>query len=449
MSRSFQKNTTLSPEAWPDLTNPFIFITISTKETHRKAAIHLKKLTAAKRRVIHRKGLIMELIRSHGHLSKNNLYKLLEYSISTIISTVDDMYREGIICKDGISNSSVGRPAVYYTLNADYGYTIGIDINAGSIHLVLINLKRETVCSVSDSFSQPKITLAEITQRVLEMLDEILRSFSKRPRILCIGVSAPGLIDIHSGKILYYSYFPNEQQFPIVEILSERYNCPIYIEKSLNCLAVAFMEHSNKEARDIILVSIRTGVGMSFLLNGSIYRGHTGQAGEIGHLRLPNSTSVCKCGKIGCLDSEVSIYAIIKKMDALLGKTTGDDNQKLSAAVKIAKFVEFVNANQPDCVHILDEICYFLGYAVSQLINLFNPSDILFYGEITQCGQIFLDHLEKYVDINHLTPNFQPANLSIVDLSNYAFADGAAYYALDTLISNAPHLGQIMTSQTE
>ena len=391
----------------------------------------MKKLTAAKRRVIHRKKLIIDLIRSHGQLSKNDLCKLLEYSISTVISTVDDMYRDGIIQKDGIKSPSIGRPAMYYSLNPDYGYSIGIDINAGSIHLVLTNLKRETVCSDQESFTQPKITLAEITQRVLEMIDEMLRSFSKKPRILCIGVSAPGLVDMKDGKILYYSYFPDEQQFPIVDILHKQYDCPIYIEKSLNCLAVAFMEHSGKDVRDIILVSIRTGVGMSCLLNGSIYRGHTGQAGEIGHLRLPNSTSVCKCGKIGCLDSEVSIYAIIRKMDALLGETAVAGNRKLSTAEKIAQFVEFVNANQPDCVHILDEICYYLGYAVSQLVNLFNPSDILFYGEITQCGQIFLDHLEKYADINHLTPNFQPANLSIVNLSSYAFAEGAAYYALD------------------
>ena len=127
----------------------------------------------------------------------------------------------------------------------------------------------------------------------------------------------------------------------------------------------------------------------------------------------------------------MSIYSITRKMDALLGTFEDENGNPMNTAKKIELFVRLVKDNQPDCVRILDEICYHLSYAVNQVINLFNPSDVLFYGEVTQCGSIFIDHLKNYLDESTLNPSLCPVKLAVADLSAFAFAEGAAYYALD------------------
>ena len=392
----------------------------------------MSKPSSTARRIVDRRKQIVNLIKEHGALSKNDIFKMTKYSISTVISTVDDLNQDGLIEPCGSNPAAIGRPALFYSLNADYGYSVGVDINSNSINVAIINFKRETVRTLHKRIPAEIDSLQEIINLVPGMIDELLASFETAPHLICIGVAAPGLIDIEAGSVIYYSRFSNERNVPVTPTLSGRYNCPVYIDKSLNCLATAYKEQeSGRPLKDMILFSIRTGVGMSCILNGSIYRGATGQAGEIGHIRLPNSTALCKCKKIGCLDAEVSIYSITKKMDAILGTLEDENGNPMTTAKKMELFVRLVKENQPDCVRILDEICYHLSYAVNQVINLFNPSDVLFYGEVTQCGPTFIDHPKNYLDENTMNPSLRPVNLAIADLSSFAFAEGAAYYALD------------------
>lgn len=392
----------------------------------------MSKPSSTARRIVDRRKQIVNLIKEHGALSKNDIFKMTKYSISTVISTVDDLNQDGLIVPCGSNPAAIGRPALFYSLNGDYGYSVGVDINSNSINVATINFKRETVKTLHKRIPAEIDSLQEIINLVPGMIDELLASFETAPHLICIGVAAPGLIDIDAGSVIYYSRFSNERNVPVSPSLSGRYNCPVYIDKSLNCLATAYKEQeSGRPLKNMILFSIRTGVGMSCILNGSIYRGATGQAGEIGHIRLPNSTAICKCKKIGCLDAEVSIYSITKKMDALLGTLEDENGNPMTTAKKMELFVRLVKENQPDCVRILDEICYHLSYAVNQVINLFNPSDVLFYGEVTQCGPTFIDHLKNYLDENTMNPSLHTVNLAIAELSSFAFAEGAAYYALD------------------
>ena len=392
----------------------------------------MSKPSSTARRIVDRRKQIVNLIKEYGALSKNDIFKMTKYSISTVISTVDDLNQDGLIVPCGSNPAAIGRPALFYSLNGDYGYSVGVDINSNSINVATINFKRETVKTLHKRIPAEIDSLQEIINLVPGMIDELLASFETAPHLICIGVAAPGLIDIDAGSVIYYSRFSNERNVPVSPSLSGRYNCPVYIDKSLNCLATAYKEQeSGRPLKNMILFSIRTGVGMSCILNGSIYRGATGQAGEIGHIRLPNSTAICKCKKIGCLDAEVSIYSITKKMDALLGTLEDENGNPMTTAKKMELFVRLVKENQPDCVRILDEICYHLSYAVNQVINLFNPSDVLFYGEVTQCGPTFIDHLKNYLDENTMNPSLHTVNLAIAELSSFAFAEGAAYYALD------------------
>lgn len=392
----------------------------------------MAKRSATAQRVLERRKQVIRLITEHGDLSKNDIFKMTRYSISTVIATVDALHEDGLILPSGTGAAAVGRPAQLYTLNPDYGCCIGIDINSSSIHVCAVNFRRETVKKLCRRVDPDASVLRDIVARIPELVQELLDSFPSPPKVLCIGVAAPGIIDIRAGTIVRYSRFSGEQNVPVTSVLSSRFHCPVYIDKSLNCLATAYKQQlTDRPLDNMVLFSIRTGVGMSCILGGQIYRGATGQAGEIGHMRLPTSTALCKCRKVGCLDAEVSIYSITQKLDAALGPFPDENGVPLSTARKMEIFLEQVRIGQPDCLRILDEICYHLSYAVSCVINLLNPSDVFFYGEITQCGSLFLEHLRSYLDSNTLRPGGNPISLGIAQLSEFAFCEGAAYLALD------------------
>lgn len=394
----------------------------------------MAKPSAIAQRVLERRKQAIRLMLEHGDLSKNDIYKMTRYSISTVISTVDALCADGLILPSGIGGASLGRPAQLYTLNPDYGCAIGVDINSSSINISAVNFRQDTIRQLHWHIPQSKSTLIQIIQWVPDLIQELLDSFDQPPRILCIGVAAPGIIDVETGAIVRYSRFSGEENVPVTGLLHQRFQCPVYIDKSLNCLATAYKRQFIERPLDnMVLFSIRTGVGMSCILNGQIYRGATGQAGEIGHMRLPHSAARCKCGKIGCLDAEVSIYSITQKLDNLY-QLRDETGEELSTAQKMEFFLEQAENGQPDCLRILDEICYQLSYAVSCVINLLNPSDVFFYGEITRCGNLFLDRLRSYMDPATLCPGGKAISFGIAELSKFAFSEGAAYYAFDAYL---------------
>lgn len=390
----------------------------------------MPKLSGAEVRKLNRRKQIVNLIREHGRLSKNEITKLTHYSISTVITVVDELFQDGVIEQSGIGQCSAGRPPVYYSLRSDYGYSVGIDFNPESIHIAVVNLHRETVYTISRNMEKSQDFIQDIVPQAQQLLDQLLEQIPGQKVILCIGIASPGPFDFHAKRLLYYT-----QSVDILTPFAERYHCPVYANNNLNCLAFAYKERAQKPISNMILIGMRAGVGMSCILGGNIFTGHSGQAGAIGHTRIPVSTSVCKCGKVGCLDAELSIYAITNKMEKLMGESKNENGQPLTAMQKMDLFIDRVRRRQPDCLHVLDESCYYLSQSVTMIINLFNPSDIFFYGEITQCGQIFLDFLRKYLDAKYLDGSPQSVSLSLTTLSEFAFAEGAGYYAFEQYFS--------------
>ena len=390
----------------------------------------MSKTSSVDVRKLNRRKQIINLIKEHGRLSKNEIARLTRYSISTVIATVDELRQDGVIEVIATGQTSAGRPPVYYSLCSDYGYSVGIDFNSESIHIAVINMRRETVYTVEERMEKSEDSIKNIVPRAKDLLDRLLSRIPGRKVVLCIGIASPGPFDYQAMRLLYYT-----QSVDIVTPFAEHYHCPVYADNNLNCLATAYKERAERPISNMILIGMRAGVGMSCIINGNIYKGYSGQAGAIGHTRLPGSTALCKCGKVGCLDAELSFYAITRKMEALLGESRHENGQPLSTTEKMELFIRRAREGQPDCLHVLDECCYYLSLSVTQIINLFNPSDIFFYGELTQCGEVFLDFLRKYLDKKYLNGSPQSISMSLTTLSGFAFAEGAGYYAFDRFFS--------------
>ena len=380
---------------------------------------------------INRQHIIFNIFKQHTRLSKYEMKKISHFSMSSVITTIDELLQIGYIKQCGIGESTGGRPPVYYCINDLGGYAVGIDFNSEAIYVTLINLKSNVIDTISKRFGSPERDINSIIEQAISLIKELISAHGVEDRILCIGIAAPGLVDAEKGIILYYAYPYNGKNVPIKDIFSQYFNYPIFVDKSINSITYAYKEKSETDLDNMILISIRTGIGMGCILNGSIYRGYSGIAGEIGHIRVFPSTTQCSCGKIGCLEAEASIYAIANKMDILLQKNP--TYQKMitdSSSAKIDIFIKLVQSKNPEALRLLDEICYYLATVSAQLVNILNPKRIVFFGELTQCGEIFLQDIKNYIYKDSFSMSAEHLSISVSDLLPSAGSQGAGAYAL-------------------
>lgn len=391
------------------------------------------KLSMSNIRKINRQNIVFNIFKQYNHLSKFDIKKITNYSMSTVISTVDELLSIGYIKHDGIGESRGGRPPVYYTINESGGYLVGIDFNSEMIYVSLISLRGNIIKTICTQVQSEKNGLHSIIEQAIEITKKITSSPEIKDRLLAIGIAAPGIVDAENGTILYYALFPKWKNINVRDIFMQHFSCNVYVEKSINAIAYDLLnKRAGSNTDNLILISIRSGVGMSCILNGSLYRGFSGAAGEIGHIRVHPSITLCQCGKTGCLDSEASIYAIAKKMDILLMDDPSYQSIKDSSpSKKVEFFVKMIKEQNTKCLCLLDELCYYLATVSAMLVNIFNPHEIVFFGELTNCGNYFLDRIKRQISKDSFSMSSEHLSISVSDLPPRAASEGAAHYALE------------------
>lgn len=391
------------------------------------------KLSMSNIRKINRHNIILNIFKQYNRLSKFDIKKITNYSMSTVISTIDELLSIGYIKNDGVGESRGGRPPVYYTINESGGYVVGIDFNSEMIYVSLVNLRGDTIKTIHAQVLSERNDLFSIIDQAIDITKKIISPPEIKNKLLSIGIAAPGIVDAENGTILYYALFPKCKNINVRNIFMQHFSCNVYVEKSINAIAYDLLsKRAGSNTDNLILISIRSGVGMSCILNGSLYRGFSGAAGEIGHIRVYPSTTLCQCGKTGCLDSEASIYAIAKKMDLLFEDDPLYQSIKDSSpSQKVELFVKMITEQNTRCLRLLDELCYYLATVSAMLVNIFNPYEIVFFGELANCGEHFLDRIKRQICQDSFSMSSEHLSISVSDLPPHAASEGAAYYVME------------------
>ncbi|MCL2095933.1 MAG: ROK family protein [Oscillospiraceae bacterium] len=229
-----------------------------------------------------------------------------------------------------------------------------------------------------------------------------------------IGVNIPGLADTKNG-VWVYAPFSGINNFPVSKILSDLYGREVYIENDVNSCAVGEkLFGCCKDTDDFFWVTISNGIGGAIFANGSLYSGCGGNAGEIGHININvrenNNNILCGCGKYNCLEALAAGPGISKRFEISYG-------EKLTAE-EIARAARNGDIN---ALQIINETGYYIGAALSSVINILNPKKIIFGGGVSQSFDLLepgiKSSLDKYM--------FKAANENI-ELSRTALGYNAA-----------------------
>lgn len=362
-----------------------------------------EKKSILENRKANQRNKILSVIRFGEEVSRKDLRNSTSYSMTTVLSVVEELLKEGLIYEEECEESRVGRKPIWLKINPQGGYFLGIEFNARCQHSVVLNFSGEKIYSKSgemDGGDTPEKILDKI-QNGIEEAKAFLGE--KNKRLLGIGIGIPGYVDSEKGMARSYRHFENWRDIPVREILEERTGLPVYIENNVNVMALAYKWLYFQDKReDFIFLSIRTGARMIPVINNKLVYSKSGFSGEIGHIKIASSHYMCSCGSFECLNSEISDYGISARIREGIAAgrfrkikemVQGDLEQ-----ITVGTFVASVQKGHGDSLCLLENVAKTLGMALGMVINILAPREIILFGELAALGLVFTDLVKQYAD---------------------------------------------------
>jgi glucokinase-like ROK family protein len=329
------------------------------------------------------------------------LAKRTNLSNTTITNLIAELINQGIVKEINANNIEkeelrpVGRPRTSIYLEPNARFVIGIHIGVGIFRVGLTNLRAEIVTNHTQSFAIDSPAAEVLAQIVSSVESVIVESGIERNKILGVGVGASGLVDYTTGVNLLAPNL-NWIEIPLRDQLQDRLQLPVIVDNNVRNMAIAETYFGAGIGVDsVAFVYGRTGVGAGLTFKGRVFRGSSKGAGEIGHsVMLVHDGEPCRCGNSGCLETLVSESAILRRAENIARKNPDgilSDIFKNKPDISPIECV-FEAARQGDgqVQKMIDERAYYLGVALANLINLFNPELILLGGIFSLGEDLFL-----------------------------------------------------------
>ncbi|HTZ11456.1 MAG TPA: ROK family transcriptional regulator [Candidatus Margulisiibacteriota bacterium] len=350
---------------------------------------------------------ILDILRKRGPISRPDISKEMGINVVTISNYVDEFIKRNLVFEKDLDVSEGGRRPVLLDLNPRAGYVIGVGLNLMNMVGLLVDLKGNIVTKTQ--IARPKQSVKEIAECLLEIIREILRrSKDYTQDIKGIGIGIAGLINKENGSIHwpqkmdhYYTYASVD--LPLKSLIEKEFNLPALIEN--DATSACFGEHwLNLEQGYKNVIYMFSGVGCGIILNGEIYRGAQGYAGEVSIYNFKEQDLFnCEMGNgcfikrwemdMGIIDDVKSRLSRDKELAAKFFKLTSSTQENVDLkSVFIA-----ARSKDPIASSALDTAAKRLGIKIAYLINLLNPQVVIIGGGLEEAGEEFLNKVSSTV----------------------------------------------------
>ena len=348
-------------------------------------------------------GIILQELKKCGALTKFELSHKLKLSLSTISNFCKYLEEQGFIRANENTISSAGRPANKISINPEAGYftIFKFSNDADVIGVELLDFDYKKIASSTVNYEEV-LSLESMIKRMKDETDSILRSKNiSANRHIGVGLSIPGEFD-KRRRIVFTPHRKLLNNVRLLDRMSEAFASTIVIENDANLIAQGYGVVTRGKTKDLLALFFSYGIGLGILIDGKVYSGHAGYAGEIGHIRSAESGKDCSCGAVGCLQTVATLRYILCEYFPSCDMDAAIKNQN----ELLARFAAALHAGDPAARRILERAGRSIGDCIGSLIDLFNPEVIGVCGNITG---IYGDFIE-IIRINVLKRSFIIAN---------------------------------------
>jgi predicted NBD/HSP70 family sugar kinase len=363
----------------------------------------------------HHMGVLFETVLTRGPLSRRDAARLTGLSPASVTKLVKPMISRGYLVEKDREAGVPGRPQIPLQVDPERHYAVGIKLMSSEVVGVIVDLHAEVQSSYRMKFRDDSVSgvVSAIENTAAVLLD---RSPVWRERLLGIGIGLGGHVNEPAG-MLHQSPFFGWRDVPLRQLVSERTDLPVVIENDVNALAVAEQWFgAGSSFSSFVVMTIGAGVGCGVVLDGRLWRGVGGAAGEIGHVIVDPNGPECHCGKRGCLEAVASDTAIVRAMSAAAGRRI----------TKISQVIGLAHAGDPDARRVFTQAGVALGRAIAALLNLLNPPLVILSGEGLAASDLLIDALRAELDRDAFSNVAKDCTLLVRPQPDEAWARGAA-----------------------
>lgn len=339
---------------------------------------------------------LLAQLRDEGPLSRVQLADRLGVSRTTIAAEVTRLSELGLACEVGPAASRGGRRSTLVDLAPDIRF-VGIAIGATGMSVgvtdgrLAVLATRHRECDIRQG---PEVVLATALEEVRKVLEEC---GVERP--LGAGVGVPGPVDFHRGVSVSPPIMPGWDGYPVRDAISRELGCPVVLDNDVNVLAVG-EQHAGvaRNAQDFLFVKIGTGIGCGIVVDGELYRGRDGCAGDIGHIRVEDFGPTCACGNTGCLEAFSGGAALAR--DATAAARSGRspvlaDLLEQKGELTAADIGVAVSRGDAQAVQLIRDSGHRIGQVLASLVSFFDPGLIVIGGRVTGLGHALLAEIRS------------------------------------------------------
>ena len=378
---------------------------------------------------------ILALCEKGDTFSLADLARELGTSIPKITRIVSDMEQAGILSDWGKQESATGRRPSLYGLNPDAGYFIGVEVGQDALALAVTDFTGRLV-QFQDGIDYTLKNTEESVLGLCACVRDQARAFLDPARVRAVGVNLTGRVNHQTGYS--YSYYISEEK-PIRDLLEAGFGLPVFIENDSRGMAFGeYMSGIAGDARTVLFLNVGWGLGMGMVLDGKLFNGKSGFSGEIGHFPLLDNHQICRCGKVGCLETGASGLALHRLIGERLAK---GHPSILSSAFAVHRditlndILDAVEKEDVTAIECVEQVGGTLGRAVAGLINLFNPDVVVVGGRLCVTEQYLMPPLLSAVNRLSLNLVNNDTVIKVSRLGNKAGAVGASLLAKHRLLN--------------
>lgn len=359
----------------------------------------------------------LELIKNADGISRIELAKELDITPAGIGKIVNGFLNKGIIKEYSEGISTGGRKPLILRINEEnIGKILGISlaprfiqISVGDINGKIFKTKRYSL----------KKRLAQKENNIFKAVEVLIKRELRNEEITIISVIINGMVDSEAGISIFSPHY-NWKNIKLKELLEKKFNKRVFIENDVRGMALTEkIFGSCREKHNFVVLNIGDGVGGSIFLNDSLYQGYGSMSGELGHMVVKrNSTEKCSCGKRGCLETEVSNVAVIKKVISQIKLNNYSSLKNIlneKGSLDIGDIINAVKEKDMLTLNIMNEAIYLTAHAIDGIISVINPEKIILFGAVFKSSFLFKTLVSE---VKKVTLDEQNYEIKVSDFSD-------------------------------
>jgi N-acetylglucosamine repressor len=391
---------------------------------------------------------LLTAIQKRRPVDQATLARDLGMGLMTVNTTVNQLLRFGLIVKAGKSNSRSGRKSDLYKLNTERYAAIGMALNEERALLSTVRSDGGVISHVEYPFTVHKETIVS-AEKLLGIITKYYRKFIEETSVdsstvAVLGIALEGIVDTENGRFILGTHLGGIIDLQLRDHLSALIDIPVYIDDP--CRAAAYYESKfvpELTDKNFISIYIGKGVGSGIVINGEVYRGFTGIAGEVGHMVVTDNGIRCKCGNYGCLETIASEENIIRQIKEgiregvftkILSYCDSDINRVDMDILKRA-----ADDGDKFSLNIIEHVGNHFGKALALLVNILNPEYIVIGGEGVRIGSYLENYASRIINTNALNVIEKKTRIMVSEYDKFKDSKCIAIEAFDSLFENHGH----------